>query len=74
MTETTKALLALFAMSLAAFLAWHGKMASPDVASTIWWALALVIMEKVANASIGAFTVSAQAKLAESKRMQKTES
>lgn len=67
MSETTKLLLALYAMTLAAFLNWNDKMASTDVASTIWWALAIVIMEKVANASIGAFTVSAQAKLAEAK-------
>ena len=67
MSDTMKTLLGLYAMTLAAFLSWFEKMESKDVASTIWWALAIVIMERVANASIGAFTVSAQAKLAEAK-------
>ena len=36
-----------------------------------WWALAIVVMEKVATASIGAITVTAQAKLAEAKAKER---
>lgn len=71
MNDTLRALLGLFVMALAAFLCWHERMTSSDTASTLWWALAIVVMEKVATASIGAITVTAQAKLAEAKAKER---
>lgn len=68
MTDTTKVLLALFAMALAALLVWHAKLASVDCANIIFWALALAIMEKPISAGVGALTVTAAAKLEQAKR------
>ena len=71
MTDTAKLLLVLFAMVLAAFLCMQDKLASKDTADTIFWALALVLIEKPLSATIGAITVTAQAKMAESKAKER---